>query len=162
MFATSPDGSEIIRVPDTELYERAAAAEVQHPSGEWWLTVRTLEGNSDIWRVGTMDNLRLTSNWAADYDPAWSPDGEQIIFVSSRQGSDDIFVMDSDLKGERQLTYYGGYDKHPTWSPDGSLIAFWSDRETGRRQIWILSLDGTVMANFSNSPYDDWDPVWVK
>lgn len=162
VFALSPDGTEIIPVAGRQLYEQAAEAERQQPNGALWLEVRVYEGNSDIWRVGIGEDLRLTSNPAADYDPAWSPGGKEFAFVSGRRGSDDIFVMDIDIGGERQLTYYGGYDKHPTWSPDGLRIAFWSDRETGHRQIWIVNADGTGLTNLSNSPYDDWDPVWIK
>lgn len=152
----------MVSLPDRALYERAADAERRQPDGALWLEVRTYEGNTDIWRVGAGEDLRLTSNPAADYDPAWSPDGLQFAFVSGRKESDDIFVMDVDIGGERQLTYYGGYDKHPTWSPEGGRIAFWSDRETERRQIWVMNADGTGLTNLSNSPYDDWDPVWVK
>jgi Tol biopolymer transport system component len=152
----------VIPIPDRSLYDDLAAAQRREPFGDRWLEVRTYEGNSDIWRVGVDEDLRLTSNPAADYDPAWSPAGAHIAFVSGRGGSDDLFVMEADLGGERQLTYYGGFDKHPTWSPDGTRLAFWSDRQAGRRQIWVINLDGSGLANLGNSPYQDWDPVWVK
>jgi Tol biopolymer transport system component len=157
-----PDGSEVISLPDRKLYNQAAGREMLEPGGDRWLEVRTQEGNADIWRVGPAEDLRLTSNPAPDYDPAWSPNGQHMVFVSGRGGSDDLWLMDIGVQGEQQLTYYGGYDKHPTWSPDGSQIAFWSDRETGRKQIWIIGADGYNMFNLSEGPYDDWDPVWVK
>ena len=40
--------------------------------------------------------LRLTDNRATDYDPAWSPDGEKITFISNRDGNDEIYTMDAD------------------------------------------------------------------
>jgi serine/threonine protein kinase len=162
VFAMSPDGSELIPLPDRKLYNDAAKKEVQQPNGSWTLEVHDHEGNMDIWRVGDGENFRLTSNPADDYHPAWSPDGTQIAFVSGRFGSDDILIMSVDVQGERQLTYHGNQDKHPTWSPDGSRIAFWSDRETGRAQIWVIDADGGEPINLSNSLYEDKNPVWVK
>ncbi len=162
VFAMKPEGTDVIRLPDRSLYDQAAAAERVHPNGLWRLVVRNHEGNFEVWRLGEGEDLQLTSNGAADYDPAWSPEGWLIAFVSGRFGSDDIFVMDANGQNDYRLTYYDGYDKHPTWSPDGRRIAFWSDRQGGRRQIWVINLDGTKVANLSNSPYNDWDPVWVK
>ncbi len=161
-FAMKADGTGVLRLPDRRLYDQAAAAETVHPNGLWRLVVRNHQGNFEIWRLGGGDDLQVTSNGAADYDPAWSPDGWQIVFVSGRFGNDEIFVMEANGQNDRRLTYYDGYDKHPTWSPDGRRIAFWSDRQGVRRQIWIINLDGTGAVNVSNSPYNDWDPVWVK
>ena len=36
---------------------------------------------------------RLTSDPAVDFDPAWSPDGRRIAFVSDRDGNREIYVM---------------------------------------------------------------------
>ena len=156
------DGSDVIRLPDRLLYEQAAAVEAEHPAGTGRLVVRNHEGNLEIWRIGEENDLQLTSNPAPDYDPAWSPDGWQIAFVSGREGSDDIFIMAGNGQGDRRLTYFDGYDKHPTWSPDGTRIAFWSDRQGGRRQIWVMNADGSEAKNLSSSAWDDWAPVWVK
>jgi TolB protein len=162
VYAMRPDGSDVFHLPDRRLYFEAAALEARHPDGSLWLDVREHEGNSDIWRVGIGEDLRLTSSPADDYDPAWSPDGRQIAFVSGRAGSDDVFIMDAEITGERQVTFYTGFDKRPTWSPDGTRIAFWSDRDAGHPQIWVINVDLTGLVNLSNNPFNDYDPVWVK
>lgn len=46
----------------------------------------------------------LTRNPSDDSDPAWSPDGERIVFVSDRTGSDELFVIDAEGGGLKQLT----------------------------------------------------------
>jgi WD40-like Beta Propeller Repeat/RTX calcium-binding nonapeptide repeat (4 copies) len=56
--------------------------------------------------------------------PAWSPDGSQIAFVSDRSGTKQIWVMSSNGGGQTRLTNDGNVDTAPAWSPDGSLIAF--------------------------------------
>lgn len=157
------DDGEVLALPDRRLYDEAAEAEVTHPHDASRLRERIYDdGNIDIWRQGENWELQVTSNSAADYHPAWSPDGQRITFVSGRYGNDEVLVVDADLQGERRLTYHDGFDKHPTWAPDGRRIAFGSDREEGRWQIWVIDLDGASLANLSNSPFNDWDPIWVK
>ena len=73
--------------------------------------------------------VRLTNTFAADYRPAWSPDGARIAFVSTRDGNPEIYVMNADGTSPVRLTSYAGYDADPAWSPDGSRIAFSSDRD---------------------------------
>ena len=64
----------------------------------------------------------------AVWSPVWSPDDKQIAFSGSRGGTSDLFIVNSDGKGLRQLTndLYG--DLQPAWSPDGRRIAFATDR----------------------------------
>jgi TolB protein len=87
---------------------------------------------------------RLTRNGAADYAPAWSPDGEKILFGSYRDGDDELYVMDADGRNVRQLTRNTVADLTAQWSPDGRWIAFTSDRR--RRQeheLHVMRADGT-------------------
>jgi Tol biopolymer transport system component len=57
-------------------------------------------------------------------EPAWSPDGTRIAFVSSRDGVAHVYVMKADGTGTRRLTDSTRDDEHPSWSPDGRWIAF--------------------------------------
>lgn len=75
----------------------------------------------------------LTSGTNDETDPAWSPDGTRIAFVSKRvtgdpdrSDNDDIFVIDAKPGAEiRRLTTYDGEDDgRIAWSPDGSRIAY--------------------------------------
>jgi dipeptidyl aminopeptidase/acylaminoacyl peptidase len=72
--------------------------------------------------------------------PAWSPDGARIAFVSNRTDdpdanyNTDIFVVEADNedRGARllQVTTNPGPDAAPSWSPEGRLIAHTSNTET--------------------------------
>ena len=72
---------------------------------------------------GNQENL--TNHPVDDMDPAWSPDGTKIAFVSNRDlGVDQIYVMDADGTNQIRLTYGPRRKKDPDWSPDGREIAF--------------------------------------
>jgi Tol biopolymer transport system component len=57
-------------------------------------------------------------------EPAWSPDGTKIAFVSRRDGKSHVYVMNVDGTGTRRLTSSALDDSHPAWSPDGTRIVF--------------------------------------
>jgi Tol biopolymer transport system component len=73
-----------------------------------------------------------------EQDPAWSPDGSKIAF--SRGSPAEIYVMNADGSGQRNLTRHPADDSHPTWAPNGSRIAFVTD-EAGRI-CWVPRVVG--------------------
>jgi Tol biopolymer transport system component len=84
----------------------------------------------------------------SDRDPQFSPDGNHVAFVSTQKSS-QIFVMNLDGSGRRQLTF-AGKNQGPVWSPDGRRIAFASDRE-GLGQIFIMNADGDNQRRLTGS-----------
>src|SRR5919109_4629272 len=52
-------------------------------------------GNSDIYLIRTdgSERTQLTTAPGNDFTPAWSPDGRQIVFRTTRDGDDEIYVM---------------------------------------------------------------------
>ncbi len=75
--------------------------------------------------------------------PSWSPDGSRIAFVSDRDGSPDIWVMDSDGSNLMNLTRHEAKDHSPAWSPDGEWIAFASVRDSLYWELYIMRSDGS-------------------
>ena len=119
----------------------------------------------DIWTVDP-DGHRLTDLTKAqkakgnDSEPQWSPDGARIAFVSDRDGGGtDIWVMNADGTGARNLTHTAGDDLNPRWSPDGKRIAFTSFRDSDA-EIYMMGADGTEQTNLTKSDGDDLQPVW--
>ena len=77
----------------------------------------------------TLQQMQLTDTQAWDSSPCWSPDGERIAFQSSRDGNNEIYVMNEDGSGLVNLTNHSGDDWTPDWSPDGTKNVFRSDRD---------------------------------
>jgi dipeptidyl aminopeptidase/acylaminoacyl peptidase len=106
---------------------------------------------------------QLTHGNRMSYDASMSPNADRVVYVSVEPGNDEIFVANRDGSNAQRLTSNTWeWDKHPSWSPDGQQIVFWSNRDSGRRQLWIMNADGSNQRLLLASPYNDWDPIWVK
>jgi hypothetical protein len=83
----------------------------------------------------------------------------RIVFVSGRDGNDEIYSCKTDGSDIRRLTNDNGRDDYPSWSPDGSKIAFISDR-SGHTELYIMNRDGSnvVRKTFSGTFVEH--PAW--
>jgi len=158
-----------------------------------WIAFETQRGRFGDYEVYVMAPdgsclTNLTSSWADDVAPAWSPDGRHVAFVSVRDTlsgkldleSGEIYLLDFDpLTGRavgeaRRMTDSPAADGWPAWSPNGDQIAFHSDRG-GDFDIWVMDaapLEGSPEAcdtcgkggsnpvNLTNHPGDDRFPAW--
>jgi len=134
------------------------------------------EANSDydfeVWIMNADGSAqtRLTDSPGYDGSPSFSPDGKQIVFVSTRGGSAQLYLLDLNgilgLKGSaslailpepRQLTA-SGMNYYPAWAPDNSGIAFASLRE-GQFWIYMMNTDGSDPRRLLDLP-DACTPAW--
>jgi Tol biopolymer transport system component/DNA-binding winged helix-turn-helix (wHTH) protein len=90
-----------------------------------------------LWPVQGGEPRRLGQ--ATGHDPAWSPDGTQIVFVRGQ----NLYSVRRDGTQLRQLAHFEGSPHAPAWSPDGETIRFTVDLgEYGTPSIWQISADG--------------------
>ncbi|HVE71855.1 MAG TPA: protein kinase [Thermoanaerobaculia bacterium] len=91
------------------------------PDGKTFAYVSSVAGNRDIYvqRVDGRTPINVTADSADDdSEPAFSPDGSQIVFRSERDGG-GIFVMGVTGESVRRITNFG---HNPAWSPDGTRV----------------------------------------
>lgn len=94
--------------------------------------------------------------------PAWSPDGERIVFQRHEPSATiaaQLLVMDSDGSSPRRLTPTDGpqpAEGEPAWSPDNSKIAFWSYGYG----IAVVDSDGGVPTSWFDGSRAFYAPAW--
>jgi Tol biopolymer transport system component len=139
------------------------------------------DGDLDIYtmNVDGSDVRRLTTTPGYDGGPWWSPDGTQIVYRAWHYAAHDtaglrqyrellaqrmirpnrmeLFVMNADGSGQRQITNLGGANFGPSWTPDGRVI-FSSNHVNPRSRnfdLYVVRLDGTGLEQVTTN--DDFD-----
>ncbi len=74
---------------------------------------------------------------------AWSPDGKKIAYCSSADGDSEIWIVNLDGSGMKQLTKNKGNDTNPAFSPDGSYIFYLSDQNGTAWALRVMRPDGS-------------------
>src|SRR5262245_3773529 len=183
----TPDGREIVfssrhsegihlwRVPITGGAPTRVAVYAQNlwyptisPQGDRLAWTHGLD-DSNIWRVEVTNLTRqiaapvkLIASTAHDGNPQYSPDGQRIVFASSRSGSSEIWVCDREGRNPIQLTNIGAQGTGtPRWSPDGQQIAFDCILK-GNREIYLISANGGKPRQLTTEPAEDTCPSWSR
>jgi len=101
---------------------------------------------------------RLTTH-PSDRSPVFSPDGSQLAYMSTQNGSWDIYLVSTTAGGSpQQLTSTTGNAGLPAWSPDGRQLAYVSDAD-GSWAIYVVDSRGsppTKIAEWDGSNRSDW------
>ncbi|HEX5836926.1 MAG TPA: protein kinase [Anaerolineales bacterium] len=147
----SPDGSQLVFI--SPCLRRADFQEASYSSDTSLFLI-----NAD----GT-GFRQLTNVPGADFEPAWSPDGERIAFTSIRDGSKQIYLLDVDSLAVTRLTDLdpNNENSQPAWSFDGRQIAYMMKR-VGTYQLWVMSDTGQDNVQVVRSGQSLWDysPAW--
>ena len=127
----------------------------------------TGKGEDDIYVMSADGKTirRLTTDPGRDTFPDWSPDGKQLSFISDRDGSRDLFVIDANGENQRQLTNQQllprtskGYVQWQQWSPDGQEIAFtYNPGADQGTSIYIIQPDGSGLRQLVDRAAE---PAW--
>ena len=121
------------------------------------------DGTADIYTMSPNGRhlLNLTPDSPANDDfPSWSADGRMIAFWSTRTGPDnptgdqEIFVMNADGSGLRQVTDNTVDDGAPAWSPNGHRLVFhrWLPDDGDQADLVTVRVNGTGERNLTRSP----------
>ena len=117
-----------------------------------------VEARGEIFTVpyehGPIYNLTKSSG-AHDKDPAWSPNGKKVAYLSDESGEYEIHIIDSKGKEKSvQLTdHENGYRHTLRWSPDGSKIAFTDQNLT----LYFLDVASEKITPVDKAEYESVD-----
>lgn len=78
--------------------------------------------------------------------------GEQpLLFISNRDGNNEVYKMNVDGTNQQRLTNTSESESNAFWSPDGQKIVFIRQGAANVRQIWTMNTDGTNQVNISGT-----------
>ncbi|MGI8655313.1 MAG: LpqB family beta-propeller domain-containing protein [Pyrinomonadaceae bacterium] len=83
----------------------------------------------------------------------------RIAFATDRDGSFQIYTMNSDGSNQINVSNSAADDISPAWSPDGSKLAFVSDRD-GNNEIYTMNADGSNQQRLTDNAANDLSPAW--
>lgn len=162
----SPTATPQVNFPDAVVAFVFAPATQEKPVGDWEqrqvYVMNPLTGNQP----------RQLTDCGLNWSPAISPDGTKIVYVSTcndgnnQMGDAEMWVMNIDGSGKRQLTTSEGWEERVSWSPDGTRLVYtYSGPETSWvPDIYTSNADGSGVRSLAtaNTPgfelYPSWSP----
>jgi TolB protein len=181
IFSAKPDGSDLRRLTSAPGYDAEATI---GPDGRIVFT-SVRDGDMEIYSMAAdgSDVKRLTNRKGPDGGPFFSRDGKQIVFRGRalapgpelddyvallrdglwRPTSLELFVMNADGTGLRQVTSLSGASFAPFFTPDGKKIIFSSNHHNpkGRDfELWLIGADGTGLERVTWNPTFDGFPMF--
>lgn len=92
-------------------------------------------------------------------DPSFAPDGRRLVYIAMIEGREQLFVMNADGTGQRQITRDNADHEDPAWSPDGRRIAFIRIAD-GHKIIHLIDPDGGNLTPLTPPTQSAIHPVW--
>ena len=146
----NPDGSGLAPFAPASSQQKAPAFSAD---GRWVAFAQSF----DIWIAptdGSSAPVQVTKAGANDQQPAFSPDGKKLLFTRVTVGTGDIFVVNVDGTGLKNVSKDPDkIDDDGEWSPDGTKIAYsrnecFEDNQGGPC-VYVMNADGSNKVNLT-------------
>ena len=130
VFSSDRDGSYKIYIMDKNggnIRQKTNNPETDDYGAVWapnrnaiaYVSTGGINGETDIFTLNVdsrrVKPINITKSPYHDTSPVWSPDGAQILFVSNRDGNDELYIMNSDGSKVRRITYTAEPKDNPSW-----------------------------------------------
>lgn len=184
IFSANADGSSLKQMTTSNGYDAEATVS---PLGDKIVFTSTRDGDPEIYvmNIDGSNQKRLTYEKGYDGGPFFSQDGSMIVFRASRPKTEDdlkdynelvenglvrptaleIYIMNSDGSGIKQVTNFGKASFAPFFHPDGNRIIFSSNvnSRSGRDfDLYLINTDGTGLEQITFNDTFDGFPMFTK
>ncbi len=134
---------EVIQITATGQHESHPACS---PQGRFLSYNRDQSSHTDLIVYDSMSNTEknLTKGFeSVAGEASWSPDGKILVYRATEEGFQDheLYKINNDITGHKQLTYNKSVTSQPVWSPDGDKIMYLSEDAL----VFVDSSDGTEL-----------------
>ncbi len=156
------DGSDVVRLTSDP-------GEDEHPTERAGIVVFTSyrDGNGELYAIaasgGTGTERRLTTSAANETQPALSPDGRHIAYLSDASGVPKLWMSAADGTNPQPLTagfgFAGSIEASPSWAPSGDRLVFVSTAQGNAGLFQLVIGSGTVTALVQDST-PSVEPAW--
>ena len=182
IYVANPDGSGKRRLTDNPGYD---AEGTLSPDGRTIVFTSLRDGDLDIYTMRTDGTglRRLTHTLGYDGGPFFSPDGKLIVYRAYHPATAadsagyrdllsrhlvrplkmDLWVMNADGSGQRQITHLPGASFAPAFTPDGRRVIFatnWRAPQSRNFDLYLVNLDGTRLEQVTTNPEFDAFPMF--
>ncbi|HET7437368.1 MAG TPA: protein kinase [Thermoanaerobaculia bacterium] len=99
----------------------------------------------------------LSHGTSMDRQPAYTRDGQRIVFASDRGGNPDLWELTIATGALRRLTDHDAVDWDPHVAPDGALL--WSSNRGGHFEVWTATRDGANPKQITSDGVDAENPT---
>jgi tricorn protease len=130
-----------------------------------------MEARGNIFTVpaehGSIRTLTTEHSSIHELNPAWSPDGKWIAYLSDKTGEYEVYIRPQMGGEETRITSDGGtYRYGPVWSPDSKKLVYWDRNKV--HQLWYVSVEEKKPVLVDKAEYGDisdasWSPdsLWL-
>jgi Tol biopolymer transport system component/DNA-binding winged helix-turn-helix (wHTH) protein len=121
--------------------------------------------DANIWKIPLTGEpstpTQVASSTLDEETPAYSPDGKRLAFASTRTGTEEIWVANSDGSNPVQVTFTAGPQcSNPQWSGDGRIL--FNSRRDGQADLYILNPHSGDLRRLTDDPAEDAEPRWSR
>jgi Tol biopolymer transport system component len=128
----SPDGSQLLMISPCRLNQESYPG-----SSIWVLSIEDLEP----------EQLPTTPG-GGDFDPAWSPNGDQFAFTSTRDGIRQVYLMDFDDQELFRVSSGSVWEYQPEWDPRGTNLLI-TTSQAQSTEVYLIPIEGGDRQRFS-------------
>lgn len=184
IYSATVDGDDLQRLTNTPGYDAEATVS---PQGDRIVFTSMRDGDPELYLMDIDGSNQKRLTFAQGYDGGafFSPDGTQIVFRASRPRTAEqkriyqdlvekeyvrpteleLFIMNADGTGLRQITHYGAASFGPYFHPDGKRIIFSSNMDSSNSRnfdLYIVGVDGSGLERITYNETFDGFPFFSR